>query len=179
MQLCNRSHLNEADLVRMQELILDPAIDINHQEGRLGETPLLLICRANQSESLYSALCILLKNELIDLTAKNSYNQSALTLLCRFYRQNNLINCVKLLIKRKVSVDDESRDGRNAFMVLCEHFTADKLVDIGALLLSNMVDLRSANLSLSILRERGFENESDVLVEHLRSRRSALERQTK
>ena len=177
MQLCNRPDLNEADLVRLRELALDPEVDINYQDYQLNSTPLLLLCMANQSDSLYSALCTLLENEHIDLTVQTTHdNQNALTLLFRYYRKNNLIDCVKLLIKRKVPVDVETRDGRNAFMLLCEHFGADNLVEIAALLLRKMVDLRTANLSLSILRERGFESESDILVFHLRSRRSALER---
>ena len=179
VQLCRRQDLNETDLDRLRELALNPEVDIN-QDNELNETPLLLLCRANQCDSLFSALSILLKNEHIDLTAiTRQNNQTALTLLCRYYRQNNLIDCVKLLLKRKVPVDVETRDGRNAFMLLCENFGCENLVEIATLLLSKMVDLRTANLSLSILRERGFKNESDTLVVHLRSRRLALAREKK
>lgn len=159
----------------MRELASDKDVNINFQEGPDGLPPLLLLCRSNQSESLYTALAILLKNVNINLKVTNQIGHSALSLLCKHYPLEKLDDCVKLLIKHGIDVDSENPQGRNAFMLLCECFKGSNIVAIGNTILAKMLNLKTANLSVSVLRERGFTNEADQLAICLRSRRSAVD----
>ena len=90
--LCSLKELNESKLTRLQSLALNKKVDINHLAG-YWQTALLLICRYNQSETLYVCLQILLQNNKLDVNAVDSFGQTALALLCRYYSKKNLIDC--------------------------------------------------------------------------------------
>lgn len=140
-------------------------MDVNCFAKCVGGTPLLLLCRNNQSDTLYFCLKSLLERKEVDLsqlTKKMGHN--ALTLLCRHYRNSDLIDCVRLLIKRGVDLTVKDRDKRNAMMLLCEFYSQRNLIDIARLMIYYQIDLfHSAEQSMSILQLRGFQQESSIM----------------
>ena len=91
--------------------------------------------------------------------------------MSRFYHHQNLIHCVRLLIKRGISVDKTDRDGQNALSIICQLHNGEDLIDVCRLLVRKMTDLHAAHDSAYILVDRGFPREGEILlgiIENLR-----------
>ena len=165
MDLCSRETLSGSQLTRFCELTKDKDVDVNCFAKCVGGTPLLLLCRNNQSDSLYFCLRTLLDREdvnLSQLTKKMGHN--ALTLLCRHYPNTDLLDCVRLFLKRGVDHTIKDRDKRNAMMLLCEFYSQRNLIDIARLMIYYNIDLfHSAEQSVAILQKRTFLQESNIL----------------
>ena len=60
-----------------------------------------------------------------------------LHLLCENYKNDNLIEIVKLLIEKGAKVDEQSLVGVTPLYLVCQHFQSENLVDIIQLLIEN------------------------------------------
>ena len=146
---------------RFRQLVADATVDINFKTG-YGETPLLLLCTRNQSGSLLPALQALLRRRDVDLQSTYSgYN--ALNLLIRFYRQPNLIHCVRLLIEKGVNANKIDKDDQTALSVLCHLGHGEDLIDIARLFVRRMLDPGAVIRCSFILADRGLHQESEIL----------------
>jgi len=134
----------------------------------------LLICRWNQSLTLPRCLKILLSVKGVRLDSVNSYGYSALSLLCRYYPHNFLIDCVQLLIDHEVNVDKLDRNERTALQLLSEYYKGDNLIEIASLLVSKILRFRMAEKAVDILRVRGLVKESKNLAKIIQSRRKDI-----
>ena len=163
------------EATRLRILALDKDCNIKCTDLN-GYPPLLVLCKNNQSDSLYQSLKALLKRKDIDLVHTNDcgHRVSALTLLCRFYPLPDLIDCVRLLIRRGLSVDLKEKDGRNALYLLCQFYPNDDLIDIGRLLVHSAVEFQSALKFEYVLRFRKLFKESEILKTLLQPLRDGL-----
>jgi len=175
LNLCSRKRLNVEEATRLRILALDKNCNIKCTDLN-GYPPLLVLCKNNQSDSLYPSLKALLKRKDIDLVHTNDcgHRVSALTLLCRFYPLRDLIDCVRLLIRRGLSVDLKEKDGRNSLYLLCQFYPNDDLIDIGRLLIHNAVEFQSALKFEYVLRFRKLFKESEILKSLLQPLREGL-----
>jgi len=150
--------------LRFRELVADPSVSADCKT-RYGETPLVLLCSRNQSNSLLPALQALLRRDDVDLEATYSgYN--SLNLLLRFYRKENLIRCASLLIKQGIRVNETDKDGQKPILILCRFYAGEDLIDICRLLVCrNMVDPATVLEASFILSDRGLFEESMILEE--------------
>jgi len=148
-------------MLRFRELVTDPSINVDCKT-RYGETPLLLLCTRNQSDSLLPALQALLSRKDVNIEATYSgYN--ALNLVIRFYNKENLFRCASLLIRRGIRV--VGSDGLQPLLLVCHFYSGEDLIDVFRLLVRNMPKDNSAIIlkSAFILAERGLQQESEIL----------------
>ena len=173
LDLCCKKDLTHSERIRLRELAVDKDVDINRERGRC--SPLLCICRSNQSLSLYRCLRSLLLNEGIDVNVRTDKDFTALSLLTRYYRLPNLIDCVQLLLDRNINVHFKTKYFKNALHYLCEFYELDNLMDIAKLLVFKMDRFVSAGAAVEMLKKRGFNKESKLLAESIASRTRELE----
>ena len=163
LKLSSQVSLDKIQILRFRELVTDPSINVNCKT-RYGETPLLLLCTRNQSDSLLPALQALLRRKDVNIEATYSgYN--ALNLLIRFYNKENLFRCASLLIRRGIRVDDADGDGLQPLPIACHFYAGHDLIDICRLLVRNMQQDDPATIQRSdfILAERGLQEDSEIL----------------
>ena len=163
LKLSSQESLDKIQILRFRELVTDPSINVNCKT-RYGETPLLLLCTRNQSDSLLPALQALLRRKDVNIEATYSgYN--ALNLLIRFYNKENLFRCASLLIRRGIRVDDADGDGLQPLPIACHFYAGHDLIDICRLLVRNMQQDDPATIQRSdfILAERGLQEDSEIL----------------
>ena len=148
LELCREKNLTNDDLTLLRQLIYSENVNTNCTPKNSRETPLLLLCQNNRSDSLYPALQALLEWEGINVDAINRYGHSALTLLSSHHKKKNLVDCIKLLIKYGVNVNkgvrmikDNSR--RNALGFLVRNYKRENLPEIVFLLLNNGLKLNA------------------------------------
>lgn len=175
LNLCSQKSLNAEEATRLRILASDKNVNMKCTDLN-GYPPLLVLCKNNQSNSLYPSLKALLKRKDIDLIHCNEIHQrvSALTLLCRFYPLRDLIDCVRLLIRRGLSVDLKEKDERNSLYLLCQFYPNDDLIDIARLLVYNTVEFQSALMYEFVLRFRKLFKESELLKVLLQPLREGL-----
>jgi len=143
MGFCSRKSLDQAALEHLQTLVDDKDVDINCKSPKTFNSPLLLLCRYNQSQSLYPAIKILLKRKDIHLQHKNIFGHNALSLVSRYYRrQEDMIDIVRLLVvKYRISVTDaKDPSKRNSLILLCQFYSGENLQELVELLLDNGSD---------------------------------------
>ena len=114
--LCSLSKLSETEMSRFRQLVTDKTVDI-YFKGDTSFSPLELLIRCNQSDSLLPCLKLLLERE--DATC----DKNALMLLLRHNSSGVVIECAKLLIERGVKVQHTDAVGRNAV----GHFPTEKV----------------------------------------------------
>jgi len=132
-------------------------------------TPIVLLCRRNASDSLLPALRILTDRKDIDLNSKNIEQYSALMHLCRYCSHKNLLDCVKLLIDRGIRVEDREKGGRNSLFFLCQYHTGEDLVSVAQILINKSRDLDDAAKCSKILWKRKLHKEFESLDSIIRS----------
>ena len=86
-----------------------------------------------------------------------------MTLLCRHYPRRDLIDCVRLLTRRGLSVDLKEKDVRNSLYLLWQFYPNDDLIDIARLLVKNTVGFQSITSHEFVLRFRKFFKKSEIL----------------
>ena len=136
--------MTKDEIALLSNLAARDSVNINCIKQSSRETPLMLLCRHNQSGSLYPALKELLKWKEIDLSLTNSRGHSALTLLCRYNGHTNLIDCLELLVKNGVNIKEKitvKKSTRNALDLLSLYYRGQNLMDIVLLLLKNGAEL--------------------------------------
>ena len=147
MGFCSRKSLDQAALEHLQTLANDESVDINCTSPKTSNSPLLLLCRFNQSQSLYQAIKILLKRKDIDRQHKNKFGHNALSLVARYYSNEDIIDIIRLLvIKYPVSVTDvKDKSKRNVLILLCQFYSGENLPELVELLLDNGADATSTS----------------------------------
>ena len=114
--MCLRKNLNQTDLDKLEKLVADKSLNIN---ATLKVSPALLtLCQFNRSESLYSALQILLTRDDLDINAVSYNGFNALLFICRFYSADNLLDCAQLLIDRGIDTSKREFKGSSALNIL-------------------------------------------------------------
>ena len=149
-------------MLRFRQLVADRSVCVDCKT-RYQETPLLLLCTRNQSDSLLPALEALLKRKDVNLQATySSYN--ALNLLTRFYNHHpNFIRCFSLLIRRGISACQTDKDGQNPILLLSHLYSGEDLIDICRLLVRKISDSSTILRAAFILADRGFHQESKII----------------
>ena len=148
---------------RFLELVSDETVSINYVQAYTLNTPLLLLCRYNHSDSLYPCLKAILQRPDLEVNAANKYREGALILLSRYCNHQMLIECVRILIEGGICVQATERNGKPALLLLCEFYLGDNLADIVRLLLDNSANDRCNEMAVRILGKRGYPKDSDVI----------------
>jgi len=175
--LCRQTSLSDVDVIRFQQLVTDKHVNINFNDPESHDTPMLLLCRFNNSQSLYPCLKLLLTREDLNLNCRTiPHFRNSLMLLCRYYTlENELIDCIRLLIKRGVDCNKKSslnRDGETALFLLTSYARPSKyLIDVVRLLINEESDFENATKSAEILLNRGHKREADDIFKLIQSYR--------
>jgi len=160
--------------MRFQKLVADKRVDVNLYSSKYHSTAILLLCRYNNSHSLYPCLKSLLTREDIKLDMFH-YGKNPLMLLCRYYKlENELLDCIRLLIKRGVDCNRKSglKGDVTALFLLSKYARRSRyLIDAVRLLINDKSDLQEAEKSVEVLRKRGFAQEADILSQIIQSYR--------
>ena len=73
----------------------------------------------------------------IDVNSKTSGGWNVLHILCKNYQGEDLEKIVQLLMRKKIDVAAETKDGNwNALQLLCRYYKGDKLKNVSHLFLS-------------------------------------------
>ena len=127
MELCERESLKPHNLARLRVLVKDFNVSLNCCTPSTCDTPLMLLCRYNQSESLLPSIKALLEQKRIDLALRNSKGHNALTLICRYNQHHSLMDCIRLLVHYNIEVTVTDDYHRNALILLCEFYKGNDL----------------------------------------------------
>ena len=144
LQLCRRKRLGDGDNLRLfTDLVTgEEAVDVNCTDDR-GRNPLMLLCRYNQSDSLYNCIEILLQQRHdIDLKQTDKDGMNALMHLCRDSISDRIVQVAILLIDNDIDVNQVDKEGKNALMWLCAHSENDKSVEVTQFLITNEIDVK-------------------------------------
>ena len=163
--------LDNTNLKRLERLLNDPAVNVNFRVKQETNTPLLLICHRNKSDSLLPALKLLVKHPKIDLDVRDPEGYTPLMVLCRHSTYKNPVECVKLLIECRNNVEEVEKSGRTALMLLCQFRTDTNLGPVASLLVSHSKDLDKAMKCCEILKQRKRQEESKQLEHFIRTTR--------
>lgn len=134
--MCRKASLKKTELNRLIQLIKNTSVNINYKETKLSNSPIVLLCQYNRSESLYPALQALVKREDLSINSTSSRGYNALVFLCRFYPREDLIDCAQLLINRGINVEKKIFDGTNSLQFLCQNYRQRNLIDTALLLIN-------------------------------------------
>ncbi|XP_046636113.1 serine/threonine-protein kinase/endoribonuclease IRE1-like isoform X2 [Daphnia pulicaria] len=105
------SKKNSDNLVEIVSLLIQHGANVNSVD-RKGKNALLLWCenhRQHRNKSFLAIINLFVSNG-IDINCKDKYGDNALTLLCEHYKNENLIDITKFLIKSGFNVTKETRD---------------------------------------------------------------------
>ena len=109
---------------------MDGDADVNGVDSE-GNTPLLLLCQHNKSESLYRCMEILLtspntENEnksAVNVNHQNKNGFNALLYLCKSSQHEKLKEVIQLLIKHGIDLNQtDTQRGMSALQLLCENY---------------------------------------------------------
>jgi len=122
--LCGLKRLEGNNLTRFIQLVNDKgAVDVNCINDT-GETPLMLLCERNQSDSLYNCVEILLRERPdIDINQTDEFGNNALIRLCYFSLSNKIMEMAELLIDNGIDLEQTNKYGRNALMLLSDRLS--------------------------------------------------------
>lgn len=106
----------------------------------------------------------------IDINCKSSNGWNVLFFLFTNYKNENLLEIVRLLVEKRVDVNSKDCLGRNALFPLCVMYRNENLIDIVQLLVKNGIDVyckdsfgnEAISLLLSNFKHKNL-NESDFL----------------
>lgn len=120
MNICIQTQLLTDDqLERFHELVLDKELDLNCKNG-LGQTPLLLLARHNQSDKLRYYIEAFLQRNCVDLDyQEESGGWNVLLSVCYFYRNKHLPEVISLLLQYDLNLDAVNKKGWSAIFSLC------------------------------------------------------------
>ena len=152
----------QADMIQLRDLVMDMTVNINNT-NIYGFTPLMLLCKRHTTHDLLSCLKIFSERKDVDFKVLDGCGDSALSILCRFYSHDNLIGCVRFLLKHGADVDRVTTGPKHPIILLCNHFKGKTLIDIIRLLLRPMRNLDAARKAVRILRDGGKPRDAVIL----------------
>jgi hypothetical protein len=146
--------LSDSDFDRFKELVEDPQIDLNKKSEELdGRTPLMLLCsrqtnKETEGSRLLDGVEFLLKNKEINVHKVDNYGDNALTLLCKHYQGDDLIDVMRLLTQREINVTLKTKeDESTALLNLCQYYEGKNLKEAVRLLIDSDVTVLEAKNS--------------------------------
>ena len=141
MRLCRLPSLTEDDLEHFNYLVQDLEVDLNCVDS-LGFSPLLLLCRNNQSNKLVQLVTAFLLRNSVDLDYQNARGWNALISVCFYYTNPHIYEVVALLLKNDVNTDAVTKKGWSAIFALCRrtHKAEPYFFDVFQLLI-NKIDV--------------------------------------
>ena len=148
LRLCRLERLNDDDFSLFVQLVKDKdVVNINCTEAGYDFTPLILLCRYNQSDRLYNCLEILLRERHdINVNQTDNLGMNALIHLCRCSFSDNIVNVAQLLITKGIDVKKTIEGvGLNALMNLCVYSSKKNIVEMAQLLIDNGVDVNETD----------------------------------
>ena len=166
MVICQKEKLIDQEYGRFQELVLDKKIDINFPVVLTKFTPLLALCRYSKSSYLMRFIKMFLARGDVNLAATTHCGHNALALLCRYYPHGDLMRLIRLLIHHGINCNVLDRNHRPTYLLVCEWYLCEDLLDVARLLLKTVdsVNPEAAGKSLTLLRNRGLQHESEILL---------------
>ena len=160
--------MNEVELTRLHELVVDEEININRINAS-GHTALLLLCLYNKSATLFESLKIFLDRQDLDLQLARNSGHDALVILCQFYPHDGLLNCIRLFFNRGVDIDTNQNNKQSPFLLLCHNFNGKTLIDAIRIFFHQMTikptteQLETATDAVKILRTRCLFRDAEIL----------------
>jgi len=142
----------ETLLSSLQMLKLDFTYEINRKDNN-GQTPLMLLCCSNvdagnerKRREYIEAFLNLPHVDGRVVNDMDNYGNTALSLLSENHNEDDLLDIVRLLIRRGANVNHKSwLNGYNALMILCTHYNHERLIDIVLLFIENGVDINATS----------------------------------
>ena len=173
LHLSSLPSLSEEQVARFVELVADIELNVNCK--KYSSTPILLLCRNNQNESLYPCLKSILAREDVDLQITNHGN-NALMLLSRYYPLSNpLIDCIRLLVNRGMDINMKNckENSKTALFFLSQNTLISKnLIDVARLLINENSDFKIARKTAEALgNKRSLRRDGDILLKIIDSYR--------
>ena len=110
-----------------------------------GRTPLMLLCRHNQCDSLDRCIEILLQRPDIDINQTDRFKESALMWLCAYSKSTKIVEMAQLLISKRANVNQTNNSGVNALMLMCGWSKNEKIVEVAQLLIDNDIYLHQTD----------------------------------
>lgn len=125
--------------------------DVNRKDSS-GRTTLMLLCSKNDvivgdqiklRDYVYKFLDLPSVDEKF-INAEDSNGNTALALLCEHYNGEDLIDILRLFIRKGASINQvTAKNGFNALMLLCMQYSHGNLIDIIKLFIENCVDINT------------------------------------
>ena len=125
-KLCHLKSLTKFQFDRLLQLAVDPEVDVTKKFEATTNTPLLMLCCYNNSESLLPVLKQLLNFQEVSaqLNLTNKYGFNAISFLCLYSSNKATIDCVRLLVNLGINVNAKvkSTNGTSAIEFLCDKY---------------------------------------------------------
>ena len=176
-KLCHLKSLNKFQIDRLLQLAVDPEVDVTKKFEATTNTPLLMLCCYNNSESLLPVLKQLLNFQEVSaqLNLTNKYGLNAISFLCLYSSNKATIDCVRLLVNLGIDVNAKVKSSKDtsAIELLCDRYEGGNLVDIARLMLYNKCDLDDASRAVDFLKNRNLRRDADVLLKIIESLRQS------
>lgn len=107
---------------------------------------LLILCAFYSQDNLIDLVNRLIIDNFVDVTTVSAVTRfSPLTLLCRYYKGNQMVQIAELLIEQGVDVSHQDVYGHNALTSLLRWSESDKILEVAQLLIAMGVDINKAN----------------------------------
>ena len=105
----------------------------------------------------------------IDVNCKKNVGDNALTLLCEYYKNENLIDIIRLLIEKGIDVNSKTYIGKTALRYLCENYEKENLIDIIRLFIENKINVNYKDI---VVLRQNYRKENcsqivDLLNQHV------------
>ena len=132
----------ENDCAVVNNLVIDPEVNINVVDVQHGFTPLMRLCAFNQSKSFRGCFAALLRRDDIDVSIKDGTGNHALHLLCFANSENVVEDVVRQLINRGCDLNSKEQNGYNVLHCLLGNRPSEcqNLVDLCRLFIDSGAD---------------------------------------
>ena len=157
-------------MTRFLELVSTNELDVNSKSTKCYSL-ILQLCRYNRSKSLYPCLKSILTRDDVHLKV-NYRSNNILMLLCHQYPlANELMDSIRLLVKRGFDINEKNNENKTALSLLSENVKLKNFVDIAPLLINDQSDLQLAEETVAALRKRNLNQDADILLRIVESYR--------
>lgn len=164
LHLSSQPSLSKEQVARFVELVADRELNINCKKS--SSTPILLLCRNNQSESLYPCLKSILARDDVDLKCLYHDNDNALMLLSRYYPlPYPLFDCIRLLVNHGLDINQKSKENSKSalFLLLQNASIAKNFIDVARLLINENSDFTVVHETVEALLKRSQKRDAKIL----------------
>ncbi|XP_046637442.1 putative ankyrin repeat protein RF_0381 [Daphnia pulicaria] len=137
LRLAQSEKISE-NLIEIFSLLIKLGANVNSLDSN-GENVLFLWCKnreQHQNKSFLAIINLFVENG-IDINCKNIYGNNALTILCIFYKNDNLIDITQLFIENGIDVNCKAIYGDNVLTTLCQFYKNENLIDVITLLIKS------------------------------------------